>query len=198
MATKRAPRARIRVSTPELVMVFRGESVSGHPGARGGPKIQNLAPKIAFSFLLQKKEMHQKSLCLGALFFHNLGPARRQDVAGARKTGGAKGRVCQGVGLNNSRLLENVPGDFQDFVGLPGPGIHLFSSLVFFLPSLKRPRFFSSLVLFFVPARAAAGFLFFCPSVPFFPSLRGASFSIPPRCFFPSLGEPTRGRKKNI
>ena len=35
--TKRIPRARIRVSTPELAIAFRGESVSGHPGARGGP-----------------------------------------------------------------------------------------------------------------------------------------------------------------
>ena len=41
MATKRAPRARIRVSTPRLVMIFRGESVSGHPGTRNAPnKIQ--------------------------------------------------------------------------------------------------------------------------------------------------------------
>ena len=38
MATKRVPRARIRVSTPLLVMIFRGESVSGHPGARNAPK----------------------------------------------------------------------------------------------------------------------------------------------------------------
>ena len=38
MATKRVPRARISVSTPELAIIFRGESVSGHPGARGGPK----------------------------------------------------------------------------------------------------------------------------------------------------------------
>ena len=36
MATKRVPRARISVSTPELAIIFRGESVSGHPGARGG------------------------------------------------------------------------------------------------------------------------------------------------------------------
>ena len=38
MATKRVPKARISVSTPELAIIFRGESVSGHPGARGGPK----------------------------------------------------------------------------------------------------------------------------------------------------------------
>ena len=36
MATKRVPRARIRVSTLEVPTVFRGESVSGHPGPRGG------------------------------------------------------------------------------------------------------------------------------------------------------------------
>ena len=39
MALKRVPRTRISVSTPELAIVFRGESVSGHPGARGGPKM---------------------------------------------------------------------------------------------------------------------------------------------------------------
>ena len=38
IATKGVFRARICVSTPELAMVFRGESVSGHPGARGGQK----------------------------------------------------------------------------------------------------------------------------------------------------------------
>ena len=38
MATKRVPRARISVSTPELAIIFRGESVSGHPGARNAPK----------------------------------------------------------------------------------------------------------------------------------------------------------------
>ena len=38
IATKRVPRARIRVSTPGLAIIFRGESVSGHLGARGGPK----------------------------------------------------------------------------------------------------------------------------------------------------------------
>ena len=41
MATKRVPRARISVSTPELAIIFRGESVSGHPGAGGGPKSLN-------------------------------------------------------------------------------------------------------------------------------------------------------------
>ena len=37
MATKWVPRARSQVSTPLLVMIFRGESVSGHPGARTAP-----------------------------------------------------------------------------------------------------------------------------------------------------------------
>ena len=45
MATKGVPRARIRVSTPELAIAFRGESVSGHPGARGGPKSHKIAPR---------------------------------------------------------------------------------------------------------------------------------------------------------
>ena len=44
MATKRVPRAPIRVSTYELAIIFRGESVSGHPGARGGPKISENRP----------------------------------------------------------------------------------------------------------------------------------------------------------
>ena len=33
------------VSTPELAIIFRGESVSGHPGARGGPKSPNRRPE---------------------------------------------------------------------------------------------------------------------------------------------------------
>ena len=37
MATKAVPRARVLVSTPELAIICRGESVSGHTGARGGP-----------------------------------------------------------------------------------------------------------------------------------------------------------------
>ena len=44
IATKGVSRARICVSTPELAMVFRGESVSGHPGAPGGPKRPKNAP----------------------------------------------------------------------------------------------------------------------------------------------------------
>ena len=42
MATKRVPRAPILVSTPELAIIFRGESVSGHPGARSAPKKSNI------------------------------------------------------------------------------------------------------------------------------------------------------------
>ena len=42
MATKRSPRTRISVSIHELAIIFRGESVSGHPGAQGGqPKSEN-------------------------------------------------------------------------------------------------------------------------------------------------------------
>ena len=44
MAANWAPRARIVVSTPELAIVFRGVSVSGHPGARGGQQQINVAP----------------------------------------------------------------------------------------------------------------------------------------------------------
>ena len=63
MATKRVPRARIRVSTPELAIIFRGESVSGHPGALGGPKKSANRPDN-FYFL-----EFSKSLCLCVLFF---------------------------------------------------------------------------------------------------------------------------------
>ena len=55
MATKRVPRAPILVSTPELAVIFRGESVSDHTGAQGGPTNQNIAPK---TFPLQKKHTH--------------------------------------------------------------------------------------------------------------------------------------------
>ena len=44
MATKPVPKAQLRVWTPLLVMIFRGESVSGHPGARGGPKRPEVFP----------------------------------------------------------------------------------------------------------------------------------------------------------
>ena len=55
MATKRAPRARISVSTPEVAIIFRGESVSGHPGARGGPKNFEHRPENSrFFYFLQK------------------------------------------------------------------------------------------------------------------------------------------------
>ena len=41
----------ILVSTPELAVIFRGESVSGHPGARGGPKSQqHIAPNCFVCF----------------------------------------------------------------------------------------------------------------------------------------------------
>ena len=56
MTAKRVPRARISVSTPELAIVFRGESVSGHPGARGGQQIPNIAV-----FLIFKSTKHQTS-----------------------------------------------------------------------------------------------------------------------------------------
>ena len=45
MATRRVPRARIWVSTPDLGRFFRGESVSGHPGAWGGPKTAESGPQ---------------------------------------------------------------------------------------------------------------------------------------------------------
>ena len=45
MATKRVPRARISVSTPELAIIFRGDSVSGHPWARGGTKKSENRPE---------------------------------------------------------------------------------------------------------------------------------------------------------
>ena len=38
VAREGVPRARARVSTPELAITLRGESVSGHPVARGGPE----------------------------------------------------------------------------------------------------------------------------------------------------------------
>ena len=41
MATKRAPRAPILASTSEFAIIFRGESVSGHPGTLRGKKKQN-------------------------------------------------------------------------------------------------------------------------------------------------------------
>ena len=43
MATKWVPRERIRASIPELAIIFRGESVSGHPGAREAKQIPNIA-----------------------------------------------------------------------------------------------------------------------------------------------------------
>ena len=64
MAAKRVPRARIRVSTPELAIIFRGESFSGHPGARGGPKKNRKSPR-RFSNRLNISQ--KKGLCLCAL-----------------------------------------------------------------------------------------------------------------------------------
>ena len=82
----------------------------------------------------------------------------------------------------------------------------VFLSLVLFSPSLKRPRFFSSLV-FFSSLRVLPPFsFFFRPSVPFFrasavllfPSLRGAFFSVPRRTH-PGTGKKTfeDGKKKH-
>ena len=60
MATKWVPRARFRVSTPELAIMFRGGSVSGHPGARGGQKVRTSPGKIS-------KNQGTLELCLGVL-----------------------------------------------------------------------------------------------------------------------------------
>ena len=61
MATKRVPRARISVSTPELAIIFRGESVSGHPGARGGQNnLDNRPEKVPKSPKTQKQKKQSR------------------------------------------------------------------------------------------------------------------------------------------
>ena len=61
IATKGVFRARICVSTPELAMVFRGESVSGHPGARGGQNnLDNRPEKVPKSPKTQKQKKQSR------------------------------------------------------------------------------------------------------------------------------------------
>ena len=87
MATKRAPRARISASTPELAIIFRGESVSGHPGARGGPT----APKTA----RKKTKSQNVKEFVGAIFVNflaSLGPGVAGNGFSAKNDGQLRGR----------------------------------------------------------------------------------------------------------
>ena len=47
MAMKRAPKAPLGVLTPELAIFLRGNFISGHSGARGGPKQSKYARKMS-------------------------------------------------------------------------------------------------------------------------------------------------------
>ena len=71
------------MSTPELVIIVRGEYVSGHPGSRGGPKTPENRPEVNL-------ENFNNKLCLFGLFFPmNVGRRGRRRTAGFRRRGGA-------------------------------------------------------------------------------------------------------------
>ena len=92
MATKGVPRAPSLVSTPQVAIIFRRESVSGHPGPGEAKKIPNIARKKIQTF-----QNFQTSTLANPPFGAPrriedpwvcglpLGPGRRQDAAGASR-----------------------------------------------------------------------------------------------------------------
>ena len=80
------------MAPPELAIIFRGQSVSGHPGARGGPRNPEHRPEK-----IQTSQNFQTSTLANPPFGAPrriedpwvcglpLGPGRRQDAAGASR-----------------------------------------------------------------------------------------------------------------
>ena len=87
MATKWVPKARIRVSTLELAIIFRGESVSGHPGSRGGPKIpENRPENFPKTLEFSKKTMFMCFVCPQLTLPENIYHHRPCGAPGDRPT----------------------------------------------------------------------------------------------------------------
>ena len=92
--------------TPELAIIFRGESVSGHPGARGGPKVFENRPET-FRFLFFPPTVAQPTWGSNLVRESAQGPDRGRiphkfetfggPVAGARWPGGPVARWPGGL-----------------------------------------------------------------------------------------------------
>ena len=84
------------MSTPELAIIFRGESVSGHPGARGGPTSHKHRTENCSQLL----NVSQTSLCFCGVFFPKIRRWTLGRSLGGRGPGGSVHlRVGAGPGI---------------------------------------------------------------------------------------------------
>ena len=97
MATKRVPRARIRVSTPKLAIIFRGETVSGNPGARRGPKIPQKRPEYFFSKKHFTKKVYVYVVCVSAILGAKSGPGGAARSDQPRPSTLSEHRTCSSI-----------------------------------------------------------------------------------------------------